>query len=65
MDPEAVRTYGLGDETDPRKRLDLVRAWALQRIAGLPGRGSLDGLERTHHGERWTPRKVIRRYIYH
>lgn len=62
VDPEAVRTYGLGDETDPRKRLDLVRAWALPRIAALP---SLGDLERTHGGERWTPRKVIRRYIYH
>lgn len=62
VDPEAVRTNGLGDETDPRKRLDLVRAWALPQIAALP---SLGGLERTHHGERWTPRKVLRRYIYH
>jgi hypothetical protein len=62
MDPEVVRSDGLGDEIDPRKRLELVRAWALRRIATFPGLG---GLERTHHGERWTPRKVIRRYIYH
>lgn len=61
-DPEAVRSFGYGGDPDPLKRLKLVRAWALERIAKLP---SLDDLERTHSGERWTARKVIRRYIYH
>lgn len=62
VDPETVRALGLGGEADPEKRLGLVRAWALERIAALPALGAL---ERAHSGERWTPRKVIRRYIYH
>ena len=62
VDPESVRSSGLGEEPDPKRRLELVRAWALQRIAALPALGTL---ERTHRDERWTPRKVIRRYIYH
>ena len=39
-----------------------VRAFALRRIAALP---SLGGVVRGHHEERWTPRKVLRRFIYH
>lgn len=61
-DPESVRAFGLGEEPDPRKRLERVRAWALERIAALPRLGTL---ERAHAGERWTPHKVLRRYIYH
>jgi len=61
-DPEAVRASGFGGEFDPKQRLELVRAWAIERIAGLPALGAL---ERTHRSERWTARKVIRRYIYH
>ena len=62
VDPESVRSSGLGGEPDPNSRLDRIRAWALQRLAALPGFGAL---ERTQHGELWTPRKVSRRYIYH
>lgn len=62
LDPEIVRPAGLGDEASPKQRLDRIRAWALQRLAALPGLGAL---ERTHGGERWSPRKVVRRYIYH
>lgn len=62
VDPGTVRAFGVGGEVDPEKRLGLVRAWALQRIAALPALGAL---ERTRSGERWTPRKVVRRYTYH
>lgn len=61
-DPERVRVHGRSGEQDARARLASVRAWALERIAETPRLGAL---ERVHRGERWTPRKVLRRYVYH
>ena len=61
-DPETLRRFGRAELTHPLERLGAVRAWVLARIDTLP---SLGALERTHRGERWTPRKVLRRFIYH
>ena len=61
-DPARLRGKLSRDQRDVRARLAEVRRWSEDRIASLP---ALRSLERTHRGERWTPRKVLRRYVYH
>lgn len=65
-DPGRMRAESRDDLKDPRERLAAVRAWALARIHPLPALGVF---ERVHRGEGWvepwTPRKVLRRFIYH
>ena len=61
-DPERVRGHAAEDEPDQRRRLERVRGWFLDVLDGAPALGVL---ERVHRGERWTPRKVVRRAIYH
>lgn len=66
QDPGRLRADGRDDLTDPRERLAAVREWALARIRELPALGAY---ERVHRGEGWvepwTPKKVLRRFIYH
>jgi predicted RNase H-like HicB family nuclease len=61
-DPRSVWGFARREETDPRRRLAAVRDWTLARLESLP---ELGPLERIHRGERWTPRKLLRRYLYH
>ena len=61
-DPETRRREGRSEELDAKKRLALVREWALARIGELPGLGDRRW---THQGEIWTPRKILRRFAYH
>lgn len=61
-DPAALRPFARFEEPDPRTRLAAVREWTLARLERLP---ELDALAHVHSGERWTPRKLLRRYVYH
>lgn len=61
-DPRAFEGFRREDLEDPRERLAAIRAWVLPRLDTLPALGAI---ERVHRGERWTPRKILRRFIYH
>lgn len=61
-DTDSLHRFRRQELRDPRARLEATREWVRPRIAALPAIG---GLERSHFGERWTARKVLRRFIYH
>jgi hypothetical protein len=60
--PRSAWGFARSEEPDPRRRLAAVRDWTLARLESLPDLGPL---ERVHRSERWTPRKLLRRYLYH
>jgi len=60
--PHSVWAFARREESDARRRLTAVRAWTLARLDAL---SDLGPIERVHRGERWTPRKLLRRYLYH
>ncbi len=60
--PDRQRQFRREDLRDPRAHLAATRAWVLPRLDAL---ASLGEAERVQRGERWTPRKILRRFIYH
>jgi len=61
-DPSQVSAPDVGSE-DVFKRLEAVRAWAIERLQTLPSERRKRII--VHEGEAWTFKKVLRRFLYH